>query len=351
MNYVIKEPLGVVGCLPSWNVPFTGAIQKIAPALAAGNTIVLKAPDEAPLSTLLLGELIDEAGFPPGVVNILCGLGPQTGKIMVDHPDIRLISFTGSIPVGKQIMAAASRTMKRVVLELGGKSPFIVFADADIDRAAEYAARFGIEHQGQLCCAASKVLVERTVKDRFLQAYLRHLQSFKPGYPEDRLTDPMARIGPLFNERQYHRIEEYVRLGRETGKLLIGGKRIVDGKFAKGFYYEPTVFEIVDRRSPVCAEEIFGPVMAVVSFEDEAEALQLANETEYGLSSSVWTRDIGKIQRMTKQIEAGTVWVNTYLHFNNENPWGGMKASGIGREYGVYALESYLEYKNIWIQD
>ena len=349
LNYVVREPLGVVGCIASWNVPLTNAIQKILPALTAGNTVVLKAADEAPLATLMLGKVIHEAGFPAGVVNIICGLGPASGKALVSHPDVRLVSFTGSVGVGKQIMASAAEGMKRVILELGGKSPFIVFDDADIEKAARYAADFGFIYQGQLCCAASRILVHEKVKEHFLECYLNNIREFKLGYPEEMMHDPRVRIGPLFNKKQCLRVEEYVEIGKQEGKLLTGGNRITEGRFSKGYYFEPTVFEIPDYRARICREEIFGPVTVVLGFQDEEEAVRIANDVEYGLSSSVWTRDIGRIHRMTGSIEAGTVWVNSYMMFTNSSPWGGFKASGIGREYGIYAVVPFMDYKNIWL--
>ena len=349
LNYVIKQPFGAVGCMPAWNFPFTGAVQKFAPALAAGNTVVLKCADEAPLATIMFGEIADEAGFPAGVFNVISGLGPESGKAMTANPDLKMISFTGSVAVGKLIMTACVDTMKRVVLELGGKSPFIVFEDADIDRAAELAAEFGFFFQGQLCCAASRVLVQNSVKEKFIAKYLEHIAQMRPGYPEDRASDPMAKTGPLFNERQYNRIEEYVRYGKENAKLLAGGKRVTGGKFDKAYYYEPTVFYTDDCKLRISREEIFGPIVTIIGFDKEQDAVRIANDVDYGLSSSVWTSDIGRVHRMTKHLEFGTVWVNEYLQFSNSSPWGGFKSSGMGREYGVHALESYYDHKNIWV--
>jgi len=347
INYVIKEPLGVVAAMVPWNSAITGAIQKLAPALAAGNTVLLRCSDEVPLATLLLGEVFQEAGFPPGVVNIIAGMGPESGIALTKHPDVRIISFTGSVPVGQAIMQTAAIGGKRCIMELGGKSPMIVFADADLEKAAQKAVEYAFIYQGQVCCAVTRIIVEKSIKDEFIKMLKENTEKYQPAYSSEISNTPS--IGPLFNEKQFKQVETFFDLGKRDGKLITGGERITHGKFANAFYYKPTIFEFKNDQSEVCKKEIFGPILSVLPFDTKEEAAQLANNVEYALSSSVWSKDLYKLNWVIKRIEAGTVWVNNYWQFNFHAPWGGFKNSGMGREYGKYAMEDYYEYKNVWL--
>jgi acyl-CoA reductase-like NAD-dependent aldehyde dehydrogenase len=347
LNYVVREPYGVVAVQTSFNLGASGALHKMTPAMAAGNTVVVRCSEEAPLSTLMLGETIQEAGFPKGVANIISGWGPLSGKALVEHPDVRLITFTGSPAVGKSIMETAAKSLKRIVLELGGKSPLIIFADADLNKAALTAIKCGYVTQGQQCCACSRVLVERSVLEKVKKIMVKEVKQYKPAYPDEDGDSPQ--IGPLINQKALDTTEKYVALGKRDGKLLYGGSRYAEGKFTKAFYYKPTLFEFEDDSSPVSKEEIFGPVISIIPFDKEDEAIRIANNIPYGLSASVWSLDHSRLNRVIRQLEAGTVWANGYMQFSTHSPWGGYKESGIGREFGLYGLNEFYQYKNIWM--
>jgi acyl-CoA reductase-like NAD-dependent aldehyde dehydrogenase len=349
LNYVVKEPIGVVASMVPFNGPVRAAVNKLAPALAAGNTVVLKCSDDDPLATLKVVEAAHDAGFPRGAVNVIAGKGPASGKTLVSHPDVRLVSFTGSVAVGKEILRASAEHMKRTAFELGGKSPLIVFPDADLEKAAREAVTDAFVYQGQMCCAVSRILVHEAIRKEFAELLKEYTSRYTPAYPEEQ-TGETPTIGPLFNERQYKTVEKYVEIARKDGNLLIGGKRIVKGKFGKAYYFEPTIFEFENDESRVCREEIFGPLVSVIPFAHEDDAVQIANNVPYGLSASVWSKDLGLINRMTRRLEVGTVWANCYFAFNVHAPWGGFKESGLRKEFGKYAMEHYFEYKNIWLK-
>ncbi len=346
--YVVKEPLGPVAVFPSWNTGGTGALVKIAPALIAGNTIVLRAAAETPLATLMIADTVIEAGFPAGVINILAGSDRTSAQQLINHPDIKFVSYTGNVPVGQYIVEKSAPSFKHVGLELGGKSPFIVFPDVDIEETANKAMDVMISYQGQICSAPSRILVHESIKEEFLAALKARAEAYSAADP-DAETEGLT-YGPLFNKRRLDSIEEYVEIGKKEGKLIAGGNRVqLDAPLDKGYYYEPTIFEFEEDNSVVTQEEIFGPVTCVFSFKDEEEALHLANNVDFALAASLWTHDQGRIQRFTQKIEAGTVWVRGHNQWDHHNPWGGPKLSGMGREWGKYVLDHYYDLKCVWI--
>jgi aldehyde dehydrogenase (NAD+) len=343
-TYTLREPGGVVGLIIPWNFPLLLASWKLGPALACGNTIVMKPAEQTPLTTLRLGELVVEAGFPTGVVNIVTG-GPETGKVMVRHPAIDKIAFTGSTAVGKEIMRGAADTLKRVTLELGGKSPNIVFADADIDSAVKGAINGIFYGKGEVCNAGSRLFVESKVRDEFLEKLIGRAKKMVPGDP----LDPQTRMGAIVSREQMQTVLGYIDAGKSEGaKLLAGGNRVsVNGE--KGFFIEPTVFGDVNNTMKIAQEEIFGPVLATLQFEDVDQVVEQANRNPYGLAAAVWTRDMKKAHQVSRQLRAGTVWINTYGLMDASLPFGGYKSSGFGRELGQAALEHYTEIKTVWM--
>jgi betaine-aldehyde dehydrogenase len=343
VSLALREPVGVAGQIIPWNYPLTMAAWKLAPALAAGCTVVLKPAEQTPLSVLALAEDFLAVGVPAGVINIVTGDGPGAGAPLVAHPDVRKIAFTGSAAVGKAIMRSAADTLKRVSLELGGKSPNIFFADADFESAID-GALFGVfVNQGEVCSAGSRVLVQRDIYAKFVEAAAAKAKTIKVGNGLDRAT----KMGPLVSAEQRDRVREYLAIGATEAKLAAGGG--VPKEHIKGWYVEPTIFYDVDNGARIAQEEIFGPVMSVIPFRDEAEAIAIANATEYGLAAAVWTRDIFKAFRVVKQLEAGIVWVNHMQPTMVEAPWGGYKASGFGRELGRWGVDEYLETKQVYI--
>jgi betaine-aldehyde dehydrogenase len=343
MSLALREPMGVAGQIIPWNYPLTMAAWKLAPALAAGCTVVLKPAEQTPLSVLALAEDFLAVGVPAGVINIVTGDGPGAGAPLVAHPDVRKIAFTGSAAVGKAIMRSAADTLKRVSLELGGKSPNIFFADADFESAID-GALFGVfVNQGEVCSAGSRVLVQRDIYAKFVEAAAAKAKTIKVGNGLDRAT----KMGPLVSLEQRDRVREYLTIGAREAKVAAGGG--VPKEHAKGWYVEPTIFYDVDNGARIAQEEIFGPVMSVIPFRDEADAIAIANATEYGLAAAVWTRDIFKAFRVVKQLEAGIVWVNHMQPTMVEAPWGGYKASGFGRELGRWGVDEYLETKQVYI--
>ena len=343
LSLSLKEPVGVAGQIIPWNYPLLMAAWKLAPALAAGCTCVLKPAEQTPLTALELAKHFEACGLPNGVVNIVTGLGESAGAPLVQHPDVNKIAFTGSAAVGKQIVKMAADTVKRVTLELGGKSPNIFFADADFEAAID-GALFGVFiNQGEVCSAGSRILVERPIYKKFVEAIAAKAKTIRLGPPLERST----RMGPLASKEQYNRVRSYLDIGKKEAKLACGGDRPKD--FPRGYYLEPTIFYDVDNSARIAREEIFGPVAAVIPFDDEVGAITIANDTPYGLAAAVWTRDIFKAFRVVKKIRAGVVWVNHMQPTYVEAPWGGYKQSGFGRELGPPGIEEYLETKQVHI--
>src|SRR4051812_49061218 len=343
-TYTLREPVGVVGAIIPWNFPLLLASWKLGPALACGNTVVLKPAEQTPLSALRFGQLALEAGLPAGVLNIITG-GPEAGAALVQHPLVDKIAFTGSTAVGKEIMRSASYSLKRVTLELGGKSPNIVFADSDIDQAVKGAINGIFYGKGEVCNAGSRLFVERGVHDQFVEKLVARTKKLRPGDP----FDPKTRLGAIVSEKQMQTVMNYIDAGKKDGaQLIAGGNRVnVDG--GKGFFIEPTVFGGVKNNMRIAQEEIFGPVLATLTFDDVDEVAALANENVYGLAAAIWTRDIKRAHLLSKRLRAGTVWINTYGLMDAALPFGGYKQSGFGRELGIHAIEHYTELKTVWM--
>ena len=342
--FTTQEPVGVVGALTAWNSPLLFIAWKCAPAIAAGCAVVVKPSEFTSASTLEFAQLTKEAGFPDGVFNVVSGLGPMVGAALVDHPDVAKITFTGSDTTGAAIYAQAARTMKRVTLELGGKSPNIVFADANLDKAAAGVISGIFAATGQTCIAGSRLLVQNSIKDDFTKRLVELGLSAKKGDPMDAQTN----IGPVTTPAQYKKILDYIDIAKAEGaRCVLGGAPAPD--MPGGQFVEPTIFTDVTPEMRIAREEVFGPVLSIIGFEDEADAIRLANDTVYGLAAGVWTENIGRAVRMSKALKAGTVWVNTYRAVSYMMPFGGMKRSGIGRESGLDAVRHYLETKSTWI--
>jgi len=342
--YTRHEPIGVVGQIIPWNYPMLMQAWKLAPALATGNTIVMKPAEQTPLSALRIGELIVEAGFPEGVVNLLPGFGPTAGAALARHMDVDKVAFTGSTEVGRLVMEAAAKSnLKRITLELGGKSPNIIFADTDLDEAVEGAHMGLFVNQGQSCCAGSRVFVEEKIYDEFVEKSVVRARKRRVGDPLDPRTDQ----GPQVDQTQFDRVMGYIESGRGEGaRLACGGERVGD----RGYFVEPTVFSEVQDDMKIAREEIFGPVMSVISFKDVDEVIGRANRTPYGLAAGVWTRDIKKAHAVANGMRAGTVWVNCYHVLDTRAPFGGFKQSGMGRELGEYGLQEYTEVKTVTVK-
>lgn len=343
---VLREPVGVVGQIIPWNYPLLMAAWKLAPALATGNCCVLKPAEITPLTALELAKLIKEVGFPDGVVNIINGLGPVAGMELAKNEYVDKIAFTGSTDVGKQLMIAAAGNVKKISLELGGKSPMIVFEDADFPLAVEW-VQFGIfVNQGEVCSATSRLYLHDKIHDRFVEELTKKAKRIKIGNPLEETTE----MGPIASEKQLNKVMHYIELGKKEGaEIAYGGKRLQNGELKKGFYVSPTIFTNVKNNMKVVQDEIFGPVLTVMKFREEDEAIELANQTRYGLAAGVFTRDINRAFRITKELRAGILWVNSSQPCFNQLPWGGYKQSGIGRELGRYAVEEYTQLKQVTI--
>jgi aldehyde dehydrogenase (NAD+) len=346
-SYTLKEPVGVVGAIIPWNSPLTASVWKIGPALATGCTVILKPAEEAPLPSLRLGELVMQAGIPPGVVNVVSGFGETAGAALSAHRDVDKVAFTGSHLTGQSIVRASAGNLKRVSLELGGKSPDIVFADADLDAAVPGAAMAVFANSGQICSAGTRLFVEQQIYDEFVGRVADYGKSLIVGNG----ADPQTQIGPLVSAEQLERVTGYLDVGRNEGaNALAGGSRLTDGALADGYFVPPTVFANVRNDMRIAQEEIFGPVISAIAFTDTDELVRRANATTFGLGSGVWTRDVSKAHRLAKAIRAGSVWVNCYQAMDPAVPFGGYKMSGYGRESGVEHLDEYLNTKAVWIK-
>ncbi|QJU59941.1 aldehyde dehydrogenase family protein [Sphingomonas sp. AP4-R1] len=346
ISHTLKEPIGVVAAINPWNGPVGMSVWKAGPVLASGCTLVMKPAEQTPLSALRFGELCLEAGVPPGVINILTGQG-AAGAALSAHPDVDKIAFTGSTGVGEKILHAAAGTMKRVTVELGGKSPNIVFADADLDKAVPAAAMAVFANSGQICSAGTRLFVQSSIREEFMERLAAFTRTIKVGDP----LDPETQIGPVVSAPQMDKILAYIESAtREGGEALVGGKRMSGVGYDDGFFIEPTIFTGLDDTMTIVREEIFGPVLSALSFDTIEEALQRANATEFGLASGVWTSNLTTAHRMARGIRAGSVWINCYQMLDPGVPFGGYKMSGFGRESGPHHIEDYLETKSVWIK-
>lgn len=347
INYTLRQPIGVVGCISPWNLPLYLFTWKIAPAIAAGNCVVAKPSEVTPMTAYLLGEICTEAGLPNGVLNIVHGLGTTTGQAIIEHPDIKAISFTGGTATGALIAKVAAPMFKKLSLELGGKNPNIIFADCDYDDMLNTTVRSSFANQGQICLCGSRIFVERAIYEKFKTDFVAKVKALKVGHPSESTTN----IGAVVSKLHMEKVLEYIEIAKqENGKILCGGNKVVIENYENGYYLEPTVIEVASDNCRVNQEEIFGPVVTLMPFDTEAEVLQMANAVKYGLSATLWTNDLKRTIRMSNQIQAGIIWVNTWMLRDLRTPFGGVKASGVGREGGFEALRFFTEAKNVCIK-
>ena len=347
VSFTLKEPIGVVGAIIPWNGPLTASIWKIGPALATGCTVVLKPAEEAPLTSLRLAELCQEAGVPPGVVNVVTGYGETAGAALANHPDVDKVAFTGTHVTGQSIIRASAGNLKRVSLELGGKSPDIVFADADLDQAVPGAAMAVFANSGQICSAGTRLFVEQKIYAEFTARVAAYSKTLRVGNS----SHPDTQVGPLVSPEQLDRVTGYLSIGRQEGaRPLAGGERLTEGDMAKGYFVAPTVFADVNDGMRIAQEEIFGPVISAIPFTDIEEVIARGNNTQFGLGSGVWTKDVNKAHKLARSIRAGSVWINCYQAMDPAVPFGGYKMSGYGRESGKQHVEEYLNVKAVWIK-
>ncbi|MFJ2007717.1 aldehyde dehydrogenase family protein [Streptomyces chartreusis] len=345
LSRVVYQPVGVCALIAPWNYPLLQASWKVAPALAAGNTFVLKPSEITPLTTIAMMRLIEEAGAPPGVANLVLGSGATVGAALTSHPEVDLVSFTGGLSTGRSIMASAAQGPRNIALELGGKNPNIVFADADFDAAVDYALDAAFLHAGQVCSAGSRLMVEDSLHDRFVEAYAERARAIRLGNGLEEGTES----GPLSSAAHREKVESYIAVGREEGaRLVTGGSRPDDPALSRGFFLLPTIFADCDRSMRIVREEVFGPVVTVERFRTEDEAVELANDTRYGLAGGVWTSDASRAQRVAQRLRHGTVWINDFHPYLPQAEWGGFGRSGVGRELGPTGLREYQEAKHIY---
>ena len=347
INYTLRQPIGVVGCISPWNLPLYLFTWKIAPAIAAGNCVVAKPSEVTPMTAYLLGEICTEAGLPNGVLNIVHGLGTTTGQAIIEHPNIKAISFTGGTATGMHIAKVAAPMFKKLSLELGGKNPNIIFSDCDYDDMLNTTVRSSFANQGQICLCGSRIFVERAIYEKFKTDFVEKVKQLKVGHPSETSTD----IGALVSKPHLEKVLSYIAIAKdEGGNILCGGNKVTIKGFENGYYLEPTVIEVKDDQCRVNQEEIFGPVVTLMPFDTETEVLQMANAVKYGLSATLWTNDLKRTMRMSNHIQAGIIWVNTWMLRDLRTPFGGVKASGVGREGGFEALRFFTEAKNVCIK-
>ena len=343
----MRQPIGVVGCISPWNLPLYLFTWKIAPAIAAGNCVVAKPSEVTPLTAYLLGEICNQAGLPKGVLNIVHGLGTTTGQAIIEHPNIKAISFTGGTATGAHIAKVAAPLFKKLSLELGGKNPNIIFADCDYDKMLETTVRSSFANQGQICLCGSRIFVEEKIYEQFKEDFVQKVSELKVGNPSEENTN----IGALVSKQHLEKVKSYIDIAeQEGGKILFGGDRVTVKNSENGYYLQPTIIEVESNRCKLNQEEIFGPVVTIMSFKTDEEALQLANDVKYGLSATLWTNNLNRTMQFSKQLHSGIVWVNTWLMRDLRTPFGGQKESGVGREGGFEALRFFTEPKNICIK-
>jgi aldehyde dehydrogenase (NAD+) len=345
LTYTLREPVGVVAAIVPWNFPLLLTAWKVAPALACGNTVIIKPASQTPLTALALAEAAQQVGMPPGVINVVTGPGSVVGRMLVEHPGIDKIAFTGDTSTGRDIMRGSAETLKRITLELGGKSPNIVFPDADLDAAVRGATTGIFYGKGEVCAAGSRLLVDKSIKDEFIGRVAARAKKMAPGDP----MDPRTRLGAISSKRQLENDLRYIDIARKEGATLVAGGERADIGTGKGFFLQPTVFADVTPEMTIAREEIFGPVLAAIEFGDVDEAIARANRSTYGLAAAVWTRDIKKAHYVAGKLQAGTVWINTYNVYDTAAPFGGYKQSGFGREMSLHALEHYTQIKSVWV--
>jgi aminomuconate-semialdehyde/2-hydroxymuconate-6-semialdehyde dehydrogenase len=348
VNYTNRKPIGVVGCISPWNLPLYLFTWKIAPALAAGNCVVAKPSEVTPYTAFLLSELCIEAGLPAGVLNIVHGLGPKAGDAIIKHKKIKAISFTGGTKTGEYIARTAAPMFKKLSLELGGKNPNLIFADCDFDKMLSTTIKSSFANQGQICLCGSRILIERSIYDKFRDAFVEKVNRMKIGNP----ADPKTKMGAVVSEGHMNKVLSYIELAKdEGGKVIAGGNRVkMDGELSGGYYIEPTVIEGLDQSCRTNQEEIFGPVVTLMPFDSDEEAVEKANSTQYGLAATVWTQNLDRAHKVSAQLESGIVWVNCWLLRDLRTPFGGVKNSGVGREGGFEALKFFTEPQNVCIE-
>ena len=345
LTYTLREPVGVVAAIVPWNFPLLLTAWKVAPALACGNTVVIKPASQTPLTALALAEIAAAVGVPPGVLNVVTGPGSSVGQMIVEHPRIDKIAFTGDTSTGRTIMKGAADSLKRITLELGGKSPNIVFPDADLDAAVRGATTGIFYGKGEVCAAGSRLLVDKSIKAEFVDKVAARAKKMAPGDP----LDPKTRLGAISSKKQLETDLKYIDVARREGAQLVAGGGRADIGTGKGYFLQPTVFDGVTPEMTIAREEIFGPVLATIEFADLDEAIARANDSSYGLAAAVWTKDIKKAHYVARRLQAGTVWINTYNVYDTAAPFGGYKQSGFGREMSMHALEHYTQVKSVWV--